>query len=133
ALDAAPFDTAPFAAAAPVLGAVLARLVLLPVGDGWGVFDVEAGEVDVAPLPSLDPTRRVGSVQVRRDPGRVLRGASRDRGRVRRARSPTPPRPACPPRSPRGSRSTGSSGARRTPSSCTVASGSRGSTTPTST
>src|SRR5205823_3988896 len=72
----------PLDADAPVLGSVLARLVLLPVDDGWGVFDVEAGEVDVAPLPSLDPTRRVGSVRVRRDPDRVLRGVSRDRAHV---------------------------------------------------
>ena len=67
---------------APVLGAALARLVLVPVDDGWGVFDVDAGEVEVTPLPSLDPTRRVGSVQVRHGPGRVLRGVSRDRARV---------------------------------------------------
>src|SRR5439155_16201016 len=35
---------------APVLGAGLARVVLAPFDDGWGVFDVAAGDVDVTPL-----------------------------------------------------------------------------------
>jgi len=67
---------------APVLGAPLARVVLVRVDDGWGVFDVVAGDVDVTPLPSLDPTRRVGSVRIRRHPARVLRGVSLERARL---------------------------------------------------
>jgi len=60
----------------PVLGAGLARLVLapvaLPVGEGevdagralWCVLDADAAAVEVEPLASLDPTRRVGAVRV---------------------------------------------------------------------
>jgi alkylation response protein AidB-like acyl-CoA dehydrogenase len=69
-------------AAAPVLGGTLARVVLLPVDDGWGVFDVDEGDVEVTPLPSLDPTRRVASVRATGAPGRVLRGVSIDRART---------------------------------------------------
>jgi alkylation response protein AidB-like acyl-CoA dehydrogenase len=52
--------------ARPVLGAAQARLFVLPVtspdGERWYVVD--AGDVTVEPLPSLDPTRRVGEVVV---------------------------------------------------------------------
>jgi alkylation response protein AidB-like acyl-CoA dehydrogenase len=49
----------------PVLAAPLARLLVVParVGDGaerWCVLDAE--QVEVSAVPSLDPTRRVGSV-----------------------------------------------------------------------
>jgi alkylation response protein AidB-like acyl-CoA dehydrogenase len=67
---------------APVLGATLARCVLSPHDGGWGVFDVAAGGVEIAPLPSLDLTRRLGSVRVTGEPDGVLRGVSVDRART---------------------------------------------------
>jgi alkylation response protein AidB-like acyl-CoA dehydrogenase len=50
--------------ARPVLGAALARVFVLPANgpDGERWYAVDAGEVTVTPLPSLDPTRRVGEV-----------------------------------------------------------------------
>lgn len=46
----------------PVLGAPLADLFVLPVGDGWVVLGRD--DVTVGPLESLDVTRPVGSVTV---------------------------------------------------------------------
>jgi alkylation response protein AidB-like acyl-CoA dehydrogenase len=52
--------------ARPVLGAAQAGLFVLPAtgpdGERW--YAVDAGDVTVEPLPSLDPTRRVGEVVV---------------------------------------------------------------------
>jgi alkylation response protein AidB-like acyl-CoA dehydrogenase len=72
---------------APVLGAALARVVLVPqtTGDddgGWAVFDVDAGGIEVEPVPSLDPTRRVAVVRVTGAPEHVLRGVSLERARA---------------------------------------------------
>jgi alkylation response protein AidB-like acyl-CoA dehydrogenase len=75
ALDAPAGDT-------PVLGAVLARLVLVPLDDEWQVFDIEAGGIAVTPLPSVDPTRRVGAVRVTGPPSHVLRGVALERART---------------------------------------------------
>ncbi len=64
----------------PVLGATLARRLLVPVvvrnaagsvgaGDGdmvWCVVDLDVDGVSATPLASLDPTRRVGSVALQR-------------------------------------------------------------------
>jgi alkylation response protein AidB-like acyl-CoA dehydrogenase len=50
-----------------VLGATLATRLLVPVdasGIVWCVVDVDGDAVTAAPLASLDPTRRVGSVRV---------------------------------------------------------------------
>jgi alkylation response protein AidB-like acyl-CoA dehydrogenase len=67
---------------APVLGAALARVVLVPWDEGWGVFDVEAGGIEVTPLPSLDATRRVASVRLTGEPALVLHGVPRERART---------------------------------------------------
>jgi alkylation response protein AidB-like acyl-CoA dehydrogenase len=50
--------------ARPVLGAAFARVFVLPANgpDGERWYAVDAGDVAVTPLPSLDPTRRVGEV-----------------------------------------------------------------------
>ena len=45
---------------APVLGAGLADLLLVPVDDGWDVVD--AGDVTITPRRNLDDTRRVADV-----------------------------------------------------------------------
>jgi alkylation response protein AidB-like acyl-CoA dehydrogenase len=45
---------------APVVGATVAESFVLPVDGGWRLF--ERDEVDVAPAPSIDPTRRVAVV-----------------------------------------------------------------------
>ena len=66
----------------PVLGAALASLVLVAVDDGWGVFETGGEGVEVVALPSLDPTRRVGSVRITGEPLHVVRGVSRDRART---------------------------------------------------
>jgi alkylation response protein AidB-like acyl-CoA dehydrogenase len=55
----------------PVLGATLARRLLVPVtvdgGDTrWCLIDLDADGVEARPLASLDPTRRVGTVTVER-------------------------------------------------------------------
>jgi alkylation response protein AidB-like acyl-CoA dehydrogenase len=69
-------------AGVPVLGAVLARLVFVPLEEGWGIFDVEHGGVEVAALPSVDMTRRVGAVRITGTPAHVLRGVSLERVRT---------------------------------------------------
>jgi alkylation response protein AidB-like acyl-CoA dehydrogenase len=52
----------------PVLGATLARRLLVPVtvedGDVWCVVDLDTDGVVTTPLASLDPIRRVGAVAV---------------------------------------------------------------------
>jgi alkylation response protein AidB-like acyl-CoA dehydrogenase len=44
-----------------VVGAPLAAVLVVPGPDGWYV--VETADATVAPVPSLDPTRRIGSVR----------------------------------------------------------------------
>ncbi|WP_026415761.1 acyl-CoA dehydrogenase [Actinomadura oligospora] len=61
----------------PVLGAPLADLLVLPLGEGrWVVVDADDAEIE--PLESLDLTRPVGRVTVAGpvagDPGRVIEG-----------------------------------------------------------
>ncbi|HWD50898.1 MAG TPA: acyl-CoA dehydrogenase [Acidimicrobiales bacterium] len=73
----------------PVLGAATASVVLVPAGDGegpdvWCLVDVGPadGGVQVEPLASLDPTRRVGRVSadgVRVGPGRQFPSLTRAR------------------------------------------------------
>jgi alkylation response protein AidB-like acyl-CoA dehydrogenase len=67
----------------PLLGLGTARILLVPVelrddGDhSWCVIDLETPEVSVLPLASLDPTRRVGAVEVQGfvvDPAHQLAG-----------------------------------------------------------
>ncbi len=48
---------------APVAGADGADLLIMaaPVADGWDIHAVSAAQVEVTPVPSLDPTRRLGA------------------------------------------------------------------------
>ncbi|GAA4227402.1 acyl-CoA dehydrogenase [Actinomadura meridiana] len=67
-----------------VLGAALADVIVLPVDGGARWVAVDAADVAVTPVPSLDRTRRVAVVEADRvavDPGRVLDGVTA--GRVR--------------------------------------------------
>jgi len=70
---------------AVVLGAGLARLLVLPAGDDVAVVEVDAAGVTVETPPNLDPTRRSSRVTLDRAPAKVLPGAAwalRDLGRV---------------------------------------------------
>jgi len=70
---------------AVVLGAGLARLLVLPAGDDVAVVEVDGAGVTVETPPNLDPTRRSSRVTLDRAPAKVLPGAAwalRDLGRV---------------------------------------------------
>ena len=57
----------------PVLGAALADVIVVPVGDGWGV--VKASDATVTLRPSVDATRRVADVTFDAGVVDVLAGA----------------------------------------------------------
>ncbi len=60
----------------PVLGAAGADVLVVPVADGW--YALDATDVTVTSLPSVDPTRRVAEVTVVNAPAeRHLRGLDR--------------------------------------------------------